>query len=169
MIHLTIIEKMRFILPAILFLSFSSIDYGQSISPKIVSTSGNSISNSSYNLSYNIGEVATETINNNNYMISQGFLQPANQDNFIKLVSDNFTLTAYPNPVSKLLNLDIKTTRNYIFYAEIIDILGNVKIKKKIATDHSIIDFENYPPGIYFIRISSGNNEIYKKIKIVKQ
>ncbi|MFH2142386.1 MAG: hypothetical protein ABIJ97_08195, partial [Bacteroidota bacterium] len=85
---------MKFLIQTLIVVFFSLHITGQNISPKVVSTSGNNISNSSYSLSYNIGEIATETLNNNNYMISQGFLQPFNQENYVKLVAENMTFIA---------------------------------------------------------------------------
>ena len=64
----------------------------------------------------------------------------------------------YPNPVSDFLY--IKNAKQPIENISIYNILG-VMIYSKSYYESSI-DFQNFPPGVYFIEVKS-NNEFYRQ------
>lgn len=50
--------------------------YGQSLNPEVISTSGDYFENSNASLSWTLGETVTETFENSNFFLTQGFQQP---------------------------------------------------------------------------------------------
>ena len=65
-------------------LAFSGYLFSQSISPDVVAAAGDYFSNGTISISWTLGEVATETIGNGTYTLTQGFQQP------------NYLITAVP-------------------------------------------------------------------------
>jgi agmatine/peptidylarginine deiminase len=72
----------------------------------------------------------------------------------------NSTLTIYPNPATKVINIhypDIQPTKAYIY-----NLLGTPIKETTLAKGINVIYIQDMPAGIYFIRI---NAEAYKLIK----
>lgn len=56
-------------------LAFSSVQ-AQSLSQQVIASSGEYVTGTNFDISWTLGEIATETFNNGNYTITQGFQQP---------------------------------------------------------------------------------------------
>jgi len=93
--------KKLFLIP--IFLIPISV-YGQLLSPELISSSGESNVNSSFQLDWSIGELAIEPYSKNEYKLTQGFHQSdlkittATEILGTKLICDVF-----PNPATKTL------------------------------------------------------------------
>jgi blue copper oxidase len=72
---------------------------------------------------------------------------------------NNFSI--YPNPTTGILN--IKSKDNDKFSITIFNTLGK-GIEETQSIQHLQLNINNYPTGIYFIQIQTGNNLITKKI-----
>jgi hypothetical protein len=77
---------------------------------------------------------------------------------------DNYSdiLQIYPNPVSDFLYLKAPINSQVNIY----DLLGNEIYNGIINNNIDIIDFQNYPSGIYIVQLKDKN--INKTIKIIK-
>lgn len=71
----------------------------------------------------------------------------------------------YPNPVSDILNIELKNIGNYDII--ILDVTGNVIINQKNINGFYSINVSNYPNGIYFLQLSKENNLITNKKIII--
>jgi hypothetical protein len=72
----------------------------------------------------------------------------------------------YPNPTKDKLTIDIERTGvSQPAYIEVYNILG-IRVMTAQHPDNKTItiDLSYYPPGIYFISLTSGNSTIRKKI-----
>ena len=67
------------------------------------------------------------------------------------------SLKVYPNPVSSVLNVDLKTGLNYI---EIFDMNGKLLVTTQTSNDKFSINVSDYVVGLYLIKIKN-INEIY--------
>ena len=82
--------------------------------------------------------------------------------------SNNVTISVYPNPFSNQITIssandaDIngKTVKLY-------DVTGRLFITQKITSQKTPINVSNLPPGMYFLRVESGNTS--KVFKLIKQ
>lgn len=76
----------------------------------------------------------------------------------------NFDLIIYPNPVNDILNIYLTKDVFESATLEIMDISGAVLLSKNIAEIQQdlIVPVGDLSPGVYFIRISGDNEEIYK-------
>ncbi len=81
------------------------------------------------------------------------------------LTNDGFELTkteVYPNPVHGLLTIDTTNTIDRILLVNSVGQSINASL-----TSLNQLDFSNYPSGVYFLQLQSGQNT--KTIKVVKE
>lgn len=69
----------------------------------------------------------------------------------------------YPNPTHSYLNFQTNVSE---FYYEIFNLHGQIIEQKEIKTSKTVLDLRSYPPGIYFIKIHSGQE--FQVMKVVK-
>ena len=88
------------------------------------------------------------------------------------LSTDNIPLsdfmTAYPNPVSNILNIDIKTGRASDYELSLSDLTG--RLLKKETLENSTFNVSDAPTGLYFlyVRNKKDNRTAQQKLMIVK-
>jgi peroxiredoxin len=71
-------------------------------------------------------------------------------------------LTIYPNPSSKVLTI----SNDFPFKFEIYNNLGTLIYDKMLYSTFETIEVENWPKGVYFIKLRSLSNQVVKKIII---
>ncbi len=78
-----------------------------------IATSCEFFSNSTYSLSWTLGECVTETFTASGNTLTQGFQQSLYVVTSInQLTIEGISVKAYPNPVSDLINISVKTEIN---------------------------------------------------------
>ncbi len=82
----------------------------------------------------------------------------------IKDLTNNQSISVYPNPSADgVFSLEIYPG-NTNYDLKIYNVLGSEIIKSKILNRKSKIDMSSYPKGIYFLKVSSDNNNFVRKI-----
>lgn len=152
-------------------LTFSGYLFAQSISPDVVASAGDYFSNGTVSISWTLGEVATETIGNGTYTLTQGFQQP----NYLitavpKYVNPKFEVTLYPNPTADNVKLTLKGNDNFDLLVSVYDAIGRELLNTKVdaGTGEKEIEMSSYRAGIYFVKISQSNGEGLKTIQVAK-
>lgn len=89
----------------------------------------------------------------------------------VQEVAGAATLSAYPNPVSNILHLNISNAQHVSdATVEVINIIGKVVMKTSVIAlqsgDGLSMDVSILPKGVYFVKLS-GNNEL-RPIRFVK-
>ena len=134
--------------------------YGQFV----VSSSGSSFINSNIKLDYTLGEVLISTLDNNGYLVTQGFHQTSwsilSSNNILKEVD----IKIFPNPTSDYLNVcsDISS----VILVEIFNVNGQKFFKSSENASHTI-DVSSFSKGIYIINIYR-QNQLIKTVKLLK-
>ncbi len=86
----------------------------------------------------------------------------------IKDLTNNQSISVYPNPSTDgVFSLEINTGNSGQFTnydLKIYNVLGSEIIKSKILNRKSKINMSSYPKGIYFLKVSSDNNNFVRKI-----
>ncbi len=130
--------------------------------------SGGVASGTTGNVSFSVGQTNCITTNGTGGTISQGLQQP--YEIFITTGVDkqniNLTYSAYPNPTSDFILLNISNSKNMHF--SLIDVQGKLLLNEKINSDETKINFAEINTGTYFIKVSSDNDTILKTFKIIK-
>ena len=152
-------------------LAFSGYLFSQSISPDVVASAGDYFTNGTISVSWTLGEVATETIGNGTYTLTQGFQQPNYLvDAVPKYLNPKFEVTLFPNPVMDMAKLTIKGNENFDLQVNLYDAIGRELFTSKVTAGVSEkdIDMSSYRAGIYFVKISQTNGEGLKTIQVAK-
>ncbi|WP_395060081.1 SBBP repeat-containing protein [Flavobacterium sp.] len=73
-------------------------------------------------------------------------------------------LTIYPNPSSDIFTLNSETRGNIVVY----DLIGKIIKSETIDLGITKLDLNNYPSGIYLMKVTNDNNQT-KTMKLIKQ
>lgn len=167
--------KRKILLSLILATIFTCLfaqDY--QLTPTVLSTAGEYGSAGGYSLSYTIGELAVTTLDPGGALIlTQGFQQPfALGVNSIEEHEIDWSVNAYPNPVSDFLNIKFNIENPVDFNIEIIDLTGKklwIRNYPEIVPQEVIsVDLSRYVRGVYMLRISTPDQKVNKVYKIQK-
>lgn len=139
--------------------------YCQTISNEVISSAGETHTNSAVSIDFSIGEPSIETISNGSNILTQGFHQT--QFLYINLaeIEDSINVISYPNPVVEELTIEIpnnEQTLELLIYSMDGKLMGSFQIKETLK-----INFSKYTPGTYIISLKN-NTELIKSYKIIK-
>ena len=73
-------------------------------------------------------------------------------------------INVYPNPATNVIN--VANAENG--QVSVFDINGKLMVSVESASANQTIDASNFANGLYFVRITDGNNVVTKKINVVK-
>ncbi|MFO7864255.1 MAG: T9SS type A sorting domain-containing protein [Salinivirgaceae bacterium] len=148
---------MRKILLVALFLGGNFIS-----AQELVTTSGETFSNTNYQMSFSLGETLTETFSSEEHTLTQGFQQGnLTVTSVADPVQTGLSVSVYPNPVQN--HLTIETDVQGAKY-RIINIQGKVVKTGHITETALQIDFSYLSNGTYLLNVNGQNTH-----KIIKQ
>ena len=135
---------------------------------EVISSQGETYSNTNGVIDFTIGEVIINTGTNGTNDITQGF----HQTNWVFVGLDNFApnyeVSVYPNPSEELLNIRTKTFENvsYTLY----DAVGKVILQDKLSSEFTTITVNQLAPGSYSLTLnnSAQNLKTFKLTKLSK-
>lgn len=136
--------------------------YCQSESLESINSSGTTLSTQNGSISYSLGQLSSETLENSEIVFSQGY-----QQSTITVISflseqkeEEISLTVYPNPTSEELNIS-STKEKFKF--KILDVNGKVLHQSKNSALKHLVNVAEYANGNYIILIN--NQQTYQLIK----
>lgn len=139
----------------------------QIFAQELISNSGDSFSNATYQLDWSVGEVVTATHVSDEIILTQGF----HQNNFIVTkiadIETGINILVFPNPTTDLINLQITDKSDKEMQYQLSDINGKLLQTQSISSDNEQINFYEYANGTYFLRVLDKNQPI-KTFKIQK-
>jgi len=135
-----------------------------------INATGGNASGSGGSASYSMGQVVYSNITGTNGSVTQGVQQPyeisavtgIEQSKGIKL-----SVTAYPNPTTDHLTLDVKDFEFSNLNFQLYDMQGKLLQTEKITSNQTSIAMSNLAPATYFVKVVQGNKEV-KTFKIIK-
>ena len=80
------------------------------------------------------------------------------------ITNQNIQIDIYPNPFSKILNVNIKKHWSSFTSLEIYDSKGSLMKTSQVLEPQVAVNLENYASGIYYLRIVGKNNIYNQKI-----
>ena len=144
------------------------------LTPTVISSAGGYTETTNISLAWTMGELAVSTLSTTDMILTQGFQQPFLLD--INAIDDpefNWSVNAYPNPVSEILNLRFNIDKTMDLQLELYDITGKklvIKILPSIMPGgRETLDFSGFRDGIYILKITSEKQKVRKIYKIQKQ
>lgn len=134
-------------------------------------TTGGNASGSGGSASYSLGQVVYTTNTGTNGSIAQGAQQPY-EISVVTAIEEakgiNLLVTAYPNPTTDYLILDIPDFHLFPFTFSLYDMNGKLIQSEKITGNQTSIVMSNLVPATYFVKVIQGSKEV-KTFKIVKR
>lgn len=135
------------------------------ISQEVISSQGDSYSNTSGSIDFTLGEVIIDTETNGTNDITQGFHQT--NWNFVGLedAAPEYSATIYPNPTSDYLNIQVNEYKevSYVLY----DSQGKLISGDSLNNEKTSVPVNELPSGGYSL-VLTRNNTTLKTFKLVK-
>ncbi len=133
-----------------------------------VVTSGGDASGSGGSVSYSVGQVLYTSNSGTNGSVAQGVQQPY-EISIVTGITENgiSLLSAYPNPTSNFLTLQINDYVNKQLVYQLFDINGKLIESKQISSNQTILVMEHLAVASYLLKVSQNNKEI-KTFKIIR-
>jgi len=133
-----------------------------------LNTSGASVSNSSGSVSYSIGQVAFQYVSNTSGSVSQG-VQQAYVISTLNLEEKayHFSLSAYPNPTTDVLNLRVGNYNHEPMSFILLDASGKLISEGKITQQETVLDTKMLPVATYFVEVHNEGKKV-QTFKIIK-
>ena len=131
-------------------------------------TGGNAMG-SGGTVAYSVGQIVYTTYTGSNGSVAQGVQQPY-EISIVQGIEENsiqLELTAYPNPTTNYLTLNVGNFQLSTLSFQLYDISGKLIESRKIISSSETIAMENLPTATYFLKVSNNNNEV-KTFKIIK-
>ena len=130
---------------------------------------GGDASGSGGAVAYSVGQIVYTTNTGTTGSVAQG-VQQAYEISIVLGIEDNsinLELTAYPNPTTDYLTLNVGNFELSTLNFQLFDISGKLVESRKIISSSETIAMENLPTATYFLKVSNNNKEV-KTFKIIK-
>ena len=135
----------------------------------LLSTAGNSATNSESSISWSLGELATSTYSANGVTLTQGFQQPTLQvSTLIEEPDQVANIKVYPNPVAYQLTVDLTENKTETYKLALYNMQGKLLKVQTLEGTHATFNFRDLASGQYLLKISA-ENRLLKTYKVVKQ
>jgi hypothetical protein len=132
---------------------------------EVVSTQGDSYSNTSGSIDFTVGEVVINTGTDGSNSITQGFHQ--SNWSLVGVVDHDLSYEAivFPNPTEDILNIRTHAFENVMY--SLYDAQGKLIIQNKLSAEQTLIQVSHLAAGSYSLIL---NNKIQKlkTFKLVK-
>ncbi len=157
----------RLKLSALLFLGLGLT--GLQAQTSVNATGGDALG-SGGSASYSVGQVVYTTNTGTNGSVAQG-VQQAFEISVVTGLEEakgiNLSVSAYPNPTTDYLTLEVKDVELLNLHFQMYDMNGKLLQNEKITGNQTSIVMSNLVPATYFVKVIQGNKE-FKTFKIIK-
>jgi hypothetical protein len=131
--------------------------------------SGGDATGSGGTVAYSIGQVVYTTNTGSTGSAAQG-VQHAYEifSVGIKETTLNISLTAFPNPTTENLSLQISDFNNEMLAYQLFDMQGKLLNNGQVTAQQTQINTASLPPATYFINVVNQENKNVQSFKIIK-
>lgn len=130
--------------------------------------SGGVASGSGGTVTYSIGQVAYTSSSGTNGNVNQGVQQPFEIYSLgLNESSIQFNLTAFPNPTTDFLNLNVSNFNGENLSFQLVDLNGKIIQNKQITEVETEISMSELPSANYFIYLFLNHQKV-QSFKIIK-
>lgn len=140
------------------------------IAQESINATGGNASGSGGSASYSVGQVVYTSNTETSGSVAQGVLQSyaiSIETAIEKTKGINLSVTAFPNPTTDFLTLEIKEFELSNLYVQLYDMNGKLLQSQKITDSQTIIAMGELIPAAYFVKVVQNNKEV-KTFKIIK-
>ena len=148
-----------------------SLLYATTISAQeVVSTQGDSYSNSNAGIDFTIGEVIINTGTDGSHDLTQGFHQTNWNFLGVEDFAPDYEASIFPNPTSDVLNIKTSSFENVTY--TLYDAQGKLVLQSILAAEVTPIQVSHLAPGAYSLQLtfeegkkSASKSKTFKLIK----
>lgn len=162
---------MKKIVLFVLICLFNGYTFSQSVSPYVIASAGEHSETPDITVSWNLGEIAVETLTSSSIILTQGFQQGYYEITSIEGPTiSNLDLKVYPNPATDYINISLKSDEIKSALIEMYNIDGKLILNEKweyIEGPYKI-DLNGYGSSQYILRISDSSGRLLQTYKIIK-
>lgn len=135
--------------------------HAQSLERMVLGASGQHTEAGEWQLSWHVGEVMTATYQQDDYQLTQGFLQgEVEVSTLIEAPQLNAALKVFPNPAANLLIIVHEVAHQTY---RLIDLQGRIMRQFTAESYPYRLDISELPAGIYMLQ--TGNQQTHRIIK----
>lgn len=135
---------------------------------EIVSSSGETYTNSNNEISWTLGESLIVTYSSGSLVLTQGFHQTILTITAISELSSDVEIKVFPNPTHNFVNVKMGEEPKDISYS-IYNIAGKLIDKNSIESKDTEINFSRYINGVYLLHLMKKTGEPIQTFKIIKK
>lgn len=132
---------------------------------QVISSQGESYSNTNTNIDFTIGEIVTNTVSDGTNDLTQGF----HQTNWIFVALEDLQpetqVNIYPNPAVDELTIETSAFKELSF--ELVDAEGKLVEQDELTAEKTPVKVAELAPGNYILNIRYGN-QVWKNFKLIK-
>ena len=126
--------------------------HSQSLSPRVIATSGASFTSSTSSLDFTVGELMTYSLTSGDHMLTQGFHQPQ----ILFVATDDhdagISFQLFPNPTARFVT--IESTLETQMQVRIYDMAGKAIEASSLFTKQITLDLQSFVSGHYIMAIT---------------
>jgi hypothetical protein len=137
---------------------------------EVVSTQGDSYSNSNAGIDFTIGEVIIKTGTDGSHDLTQGFHQTNWNFLGVEDFAPDYEASIFPNPTSDVLNIKTSSFENVTY--TLYDAQGKLVLQSILAAEVTPIQVSHLAPGAYSLQLtfeegkkSASKSKTFKLIK----
>ncbi len=159
--------SMKFLLSFVLYIP-ACILFSQASDQHIIAPQGGYTRSETFTVSWTIGDLVTETIIQDQAILTQGFQQPVILVQEVASdIQNELVAKVFPNPFGNEINISILNGEKE-YYVDLFDPAGNRLSRIQSKKSEEIIQLEDLPAAQYLLRISLIESESTKVFKITK-
>jgi len=135
-----------------------------------VNGTGGNASGSGGSASFSVGQVVYLVHTGTTGSVAEGVQQPyeISVATAIEVAKGiNLSVSAYPNPTSDYLQLQVESKKLKDFSFKLFDVYGKLLQEHKNIGTVTQIEMSHYKSGVYFLKVLT-NNQLIKTFKIIK-
>ena len=153
----------------ILLLATGMLWAGIAQAQESANASGGDATGSGGTVAYSVGQVVYTTHTGSTGTVAQGVQQPYEISVVLGIENSliDLDITAYPNPTTHFLTLNIGNALSETLHFQLCDLGGKIIERRKITNRTETINMENLATATYLLKVSNANNEV-KIFKIIK-
>jgi hypothetical protein len=166
-------KKKCTLLPVMVFAALTA--YNQNISSSVIAAAGSSDKTNTILLDWTVGEMAIESVSNNNNWLTQGFHQPlkvipVKRRSFFTIPEGLYIIKINPNPVRAILNIQVSGATDSKVNIRITDINGKTLYYSLASTVGQTlqVNMSRYASATYLLYIYSSDGKLIDTFKIIK-
>lgn len=154
--------------PLLLSMSFLFLYFAMR-AQTVITTAGDFVENDDISVAWTLGELATETLSQDNIVLSQG--QQQFTVNLISAIGQKYDLAiaVYPNPTNNALSVAFSSDEKSNLMLTLHNSFGiEIRQQRLTSNQENTISMMQYPAGVYIITIKD-QKKILRSFKILKQ